>query len=280
MSASYAADALLRSPQLVGSLQLLGAPTSLWRSVTAGLRDLVAFPLEAVPQGPVAVLRGALRGTSSFARHVSGGALSSVSGFASSASRNLQTWQAPSSPPQPHVHRRRRLHRPSSSSSVPPRAAADDDCGEGDDDVEYGDSYNDNYNYGENFGDGQDGSDGDSLQHPRAAPFLDAVGAMEEDDDGEEEEEEDGGEDSDGRSLARRVFEGVGRGLVVAPLVGAMRIVGRGTAALSQTVVGEQKRRHNLVCVFILKYRYIDRELYSVYYNLASFFQYKFTCFS
>jgi len=245
VSASYAADALLRSPQLVGSLQLLGAPTSLWRSVTTGLRDLVALPLEAVPHGPVAVLRGALKGTSSFARHVSGGALSSVSGFASSASRNLQTLQEPSrvhhyhrrqqhhQQQQQQIRQRNRLHESyslSSSSSSSSSAAADGDSDDHGDDSQYTDNYGDNYgdnyseNHGDNYGNGQAGEDF-NLEHPRTVPLS----------------EEDGEVEGDDRSLARRVLEGVGRGLVVAPLVGAMQIVGRGTAALSQTVAGEKK---------------------------------------
>jgi hypothetical protein len=64
--------------------------------------------------------------------------------------------------------------------------------------------------------------------------------------------EEDDGVEGDERSFARRVLEGVGRGLVVAPLVGAMRIVGRGTAALSQTVAGEFiGRRENRECASV-----------------------------
>ena len=236
MSTSYAADALLRSPQLVGSLQLLGAPTSLWRAVTTGLRDLVALPLEAVPHGPVAVLRGALKGTSSFARHVSGGALSSVSGFASSASRNLQTLQEPSRVHHYHrrqqqIRQRNRLHESYSlSSSSSSAAAADGDSDDHGDDSQYTDNYGDNYgdnyseNHGDNYGNGQAGEDF-NLEHPRTVPLS----------------EEDGEVEGDDRSLARRVLEGVGRGLVVAPLVGAMQIVGRGTAALSQTVAGEKK---------------------------------------
>jgi hypothetical protein len=218
VSASYAADALVRSPQLVGSLQLLGAPTSLLRAVAAGLRDLVALPLEALPRGPVAVLRAALAGTSSLARHVTGGALASVSGFASSASRNLQTLQEPTrhhlasaTPP---------LARRPPPSATPPHAAAarsthqhsrggDNSAGDSGDDA---------------AGDDDDNVDDDGDGRHNSALALE-------------------GASDDARSLARRVLEGVGRGLVIAPLVGAMQLVGRGTAALSQTVGASHKQR-------------------------------------
>ena len=45
------ADALLRAPALLGSLDVLGAPTRLIESVGAGFHDLVAMPAEAAAAG-------------------------------------------------------------------------------------------------------------------------------------------------------------------------------------------------------------------------------------
>ena len=49
--AVYVADALLRAPALLGSLDVLGAPTRLIESVGAGFHDLVAMPAEAAAAG-------------------------------------------------------------------------------------------------------------------------------------------------------------------------------------------------------------------------------------
>ena len=46
LAGEYAVDTALRSPQLLGSLQVLGAPTQLLSNIGRGLRDLVAMPLE------------------------------------------------------------------------------------------------------------------------------------------------------------------------------------------------------------------------------------------
>ena len=174
---SYAADALLRSPQLLGSLQLLGNPTSLVSALALGVRDLVVLPLEAIPYGPLATSRACFKGATSFLRHVSGGeespsphthncpitlttaltctstlyysrltgALASVSGFSSSVSRNL------------------------------------------------------------------------TLQTAKMTTTA-------------------GGDEADEHGRVRRLLGSVGRGLVLAPIVGAMSLVGRGAGALSRTV--------------------------------------------
>ena len=73
VTTNYTLDALLRSPALLGSLQLLGSPTSLLTTLAVGLRDLVGLPLEAIGHGPVAVSKACLKGWTSFFRHVSGG---------------------------------------------------------------------------------------------------------------------------------------------------------------------------------------------------------------
>ena len=73
----------------LGSLGLLGNPTGLARSVGAGVRDLVVLPMQGLANGPTAFVEGVGTGASSFFKHISTGTLSSLSGFASSVSRNM-----------------------------------------------------------------------------------------------------------------------------------------------------------------------------------------------
>ena len=114
---------VLRSPAIVGSLEILGNPTRLVRSITKvcacvyvcvcvcvrvsatlvstrsltqccfiqGVRDLFVLPSRALRarQGPKRVIQAALSGWGSLVHHLSEGALTSVSGLASSLSRNL-----------------------------------------------------------------------------------------------------------------------------------------------------------------------------------------------
>jgi hypothetical protein len=169
---NYAVDALLRSPQVVGSLQLLGSPTLLLGAVGSGLRDLVAMPLEALPMGPVATGKACLRGGSSFLRHVSGGALSSVSSFSSSVSHNLTSLQQ--------------------------RPALDQSHDAGDKDMD------------------RDGP---------ADKSESALSRLSED-------------QSSSGSRVVRALGTVGKAVLLAPLVGAMGLVGRTTASLSAAVSG------------------------------------------
>jgi hypothetical protein len=91
LAANYAADALLSSPALLGSLDLLGNPTGLLREYAIGMKDLVLLPLQAVREGRGVggLLRGVRDGSSSLVRHVVGGTLTSVAGFSASVARNL-----------------------------------------------------------------------------------------------------------------------------------------------------------------------------------------------
>ncbi|CAM9119693.1 unnamed protein product, partial [Phaeothamnion confervicola] len=83
------ADALLRSPAVLGSLQMLGSPTVLLSEWAAGVYDLFALPIRAIPQGPLPTLWATGRGVASLLRHASAGTLSSLSGLSSSIARNL-----------------------------------------------------------------------------------------------------------------------------------------------------------------------------------------------
>jgi len=91
LTAKYIADALLRSPALLGSLELLGNPVGFVRSIGAGVYDFFYLPLRAIRHGfgPGEVLRGVARGWTSLFLHLGEGALTSVSGFSGSIARNL-----------------------------------------------------------------------------------------------------------------------------------------------------------------------------------------------
>jgi hypothetical protein len=59
--ANYVADAILRSPAVLGSLQILGSPTALLSRVLSGVKDLVMLPAAGTGEGPFAVLSGKRR---------------------------------------------------------------------------------------------------------------------------------------------------------------------------------------------------------------------------
>ena len=56
--ANYLADAILRSPALLGSLQILGSPTGLLSQVLSGLKDLVTLAADGGRRGPVGAISG------------------------------------------------------------------------------------------------------------------------------------------------------------------------------------------------------------------------------
>lgn len=87
--AQLIADAVLSSPSLVGSLEVLGNPTGLLRSFGAGVYDLFALPLASLDKGRGGVVKGVAAGWKSLFTHVSEAALHSVSGIAGTLSRNL-----------------------------------------------------------------------------------------------------------------------------------------------------------------------------------------------
>ena len=121
LSANYIADAIFRLPALIGSLEILGNPTGFFRAVGSGLHDLFALPIRSLSrEGGVdgapggggdwvvsALLRGIAQGWVSFLSHVSGGALSSLSGFASSVARNLDRLSLDTNHIQKHESARR-----------------------------------------------------------------------------------------------------------------------------------------------------------------------------
>lgn len=57
----------------MGSLEILGSPASLVRSIGNGVADFFRLPYEGLTRGPGAFVSGVSRGTSSFVRHISKG---------------------------------------------------------------------------------------------------------------------------------------------------------------------------------------------------------------
>ena len=74
----------------VGSLGIIGNPAGLVRNVSVGVRDLFERPYTGAQRGFGGLVTGLGEGTASFLKHVSSGALFSISTFASSVGRNME----------------------------------------------------------------------------------------------------------------------------------------------------------------------------------------------
>ncbi|XP_063055639.1 intermembrane lipid transfer protein VPS13B-like [Engraulis encrasicolus] len=85
----YAAGALFRAGWVVGSLEILGSPASLVRSIGNGVSDFFRLPYEGLTRGPGAFVSGVSRGTTSFVKHISKGTLTSITNLATSLARNM-----------------------------------------------------------------------------------------------------------------------------------------------------------------------------------------------
>ncbi|KAM9308647.1 intermembrane lipid transfer protein VPS13B [Gastrophryne carolinensis] len=85
----YAAGALFRAGWVVGSLDILGSPASLVRSIGNGIADFFRLPYEGLTRGPGAFVSGVSRGTTSFVKHISKGTLTSLTNLATSLARNM-----------------------------------------------------------------------------------------------------------------------------------------------------------------------------------------------
>jgi vacuolar protein sorting-associated protein 13B len=85
----YMSSVMFKIGWVVGSLELLGNPAGLIRNFSQGLADFFFLPYDGLTRGPGAFVSGMSQGVSSFVRHVSTGALTSVTNLASSISRNL-----------------------------------------------------------------------------------------------------------------------------------------------------------------------------------------------
>lgn len=74
---------------MVGSLEILGSPSGLARSVTTGLKDFVSMPVEGLFKGPWEFMLGVSSGSASLVRNITAGTVNSVTKLATSVARNL-----------------------------------------------------------------------------------------------------------------------------------------------------------------------------------------------
>ncbi|XP_036292642.1 vacuolar protein sorting-associated protein 13B isoform X3 [Pipistrellus kuhlii] len=103
----YASGALFRAGWVVGSLEILGSPASLVRSVANGIADFFRLPYEGLTRGPGAFVSGVSRGTTSFVKHISKGTLTSITNLATSLARNMDRLSLD----EEHYHRQEEWRR-------------------------------------------------------------------------------------------------------------------------------------------------------------------------
>lgn len=85
----YLSGAIFGAGWVVGSLEILGSPSGLARSVTTGLKDFVSLPVQGLFRGPWGFIVGVTQGSASLLRNVTAGTVNSVSKLAASVARNL-----------------------------------------------------------------------------------------------------------------------------------------------------------------------------------------------
>lgn len=89
LSMHYLSGAIFGAGWVVGSLEILGSPSGLARSVTTGLKDFVSLPVQGLFRGPWGFIVGVTQGSASLLRNVTAGTVNSVTKLAASVARNL-----------------------------------------------------------------------------------------------------------------------------------------------------------------------------------------------
>ncbi|KAJ6640172.1 Vacuolar protein sorting-associated protein 13B [Pseudolycoriella hygida] len=85
----YVSGAIFGAGWVVGSLEILGSPGGLARSVSTGLRDFVSMPVQGLLRGPWGFFVGITHGSASLLRNITAGTVNSVTKLAASVARNL-----------------------------------------------------------------------------------------------------------------------------------------------------------------------------------------------
>lgn len=85
----YLSSAIFGAGWVVGSLEILGSPSGLARSVTSGVKDFVSMPVQGLFKGPWGFVVGLTQGSASLLRNVTTGTVNSVTKLATSLARNL-----------------------------------------------------------------------------------------------------------------------------------------------------------------------------------------------
>ncbi|XP_050539664.1 intermembrane lipid transfer protein VPS13B isoform X2 [Daktulosphaira vitifoliae] len=89
LSLHYFLNAIYGTGWALGSLEFWGSPGGLARSVGTGLYDFVSLSAQGITEGPKEFFVGVLSGSGSLVKHITTGALTSVTKFASSWSRTF-----------------------------------------------------------------------------------------------------------------------------------------------------------------------------------------------
>ncbi|DBA04339.1 TPA: hypothetical protein N0F65_002101 [Lagenidium giganteum] len=115
LAANYVADAIVRSPMLLMSLNILGNPMGFFRNVGSGFRDLFQIPVAATRNGysPWVLTRGVVGGISALLGRTSAAVLMSLAGFSYSISRTMDSLTLP-----PEQLRMRHYQRPTGLSTA------------------------------------------------------------------------------------------------------------------------------------------------------------------
>lgn len=111
MGLHYLSSAIFGAGWVVGSLEILGSPSGLARSVTTGFKDFVSMPAQGLLKGPWGFLVGLTHGSVSLVRNVTTGTVNSVTKLATSVARNLDRLTLDND----HIHLKTdasRRHRP------------------------------------------------------------------------------------------------------------------------------------------------------------------------
>lgn len=111
MGLHYLSSAIFGAGWVVGSLEILGSPSGLARSLTSGVKDFVSMPVQGLFKGPWEFLLGLTHGSVSLVRNVTTGTVNSVTKLATSVARNLDRLTLDSD----HIHLKTdasRRHRP------------------------------------------------------------------------------------------------------------------------------------------------------------------------
>jgi vacuolar protein sorting-associated protein 13A/C len=74
---------------IVGSIEILGNPLNLFRSLSIGVKDFVTKPIEGIVRGPLDGVEGAIQGGYSLIKHTINGAFSYTSNIASGISKSI-----------------------------------------------------------------------------------------------------------------------------------------------------------------------------------------------
>ena len=87
--AHYKKNCISQVYKIVGSLNIIGNPISLFRNISTGVKDLTTKPAQGFVKGPAEFGIGIAQGTSSLVAHSIGGAFNSISKVTGTVSSSL-----------------------------------------------------------------------------------------------------------------------------------------------------------------------------------------------